>query len=84
MEWCDRDAAAMGLSAIYLCILRSACARAEPVVSACVLEKSLEIYSKNPGRLITAADAIYVLAEERCVKRWGSMGMYNVMIWKLG
>ena len=72
----------MGLPAIYLRILRSACARAEPVVSACVLEKSLEIHSKYSGRCITAADAIYVLVEDRGVKRWGSIGGYYVLGWK--
>ena len=60
----------MGLPAIYLRILRSACARAEPVVSACVLEKSLEIHSKYSGGHITAAEAIYVLGAGRNVKRW--------------
>ena len=62
------------MSPISLYISRSACARAEPVVSACVLEKSLEIHSKYSGRCITAADAMYVLVEDRGVKRWGSIG----------
>ena len=55
MEWCDLDAAAMGLSAIYLRILRSACARAEPVVSACVLEKSLKMRRYMTDRPMAAA-----------------------------
>ena len=49
------DAAAMGLSAIYLRILRSACARAEPVVSACVLVKSLKMHSYMADRPLAAA-----------------------------
>ena len=59
-----------GLSGLYVSISRSACARAEPVVSACVLEKSLEIHRKYSGGHITAAEAIYVLGAGRDVKRW--------------
>ena len=57
------DAAAMGLSAIYLRILRSACARAEPVVSACVLVKSLKMHSYMADRPLAAA--VYWFASER-------------------
>lgn len=46
----------MGLPAIYLRILRSACARAEPVVSACVLEKSLKMRRYMADRPMAAAD----------------------------
>ena len=67
---CRASAAVMCPPEYLLCISRSACARAEPVVSACVLEKSLEIHSKYSGGHITAAEAIYVLGAGRDVKRW--------------
>ena len=54
----------------YICAFCAPPARAEPVVSACVLEKSLEIHSKYSGGHITAAEAIYVLGAGRDVKRW--------------
>ena len=67
---CRASAAVMCPPEYLLCISRSACARAEPVVSACVLEKSLEIHSKYSGGHIAAAEAIYVLGAGRDVKRW--------------
>lgn len=45
----------MCLPEYFTMYFRSACVLAEPVVSACVLEGSLEIYSKYTGGCITAA-----------------------------
>lgn len=70
MEWCDWDAAAMGLSAIYLRILRSACVRAEPVVSACVLEKSLKMRRYMTDRPMAAAVFGFEIYAEEVVVRW--------------
>lgn len=47
--------------ALLFCLLRSACARAEPVVSACVLEKSLERHiSRMTGQYRAAPERIWL------------------------
>ena len=52
---CRASAAVMCPPEYLLCISRSACARAEPVVSACVLVKSLKMHSYMADRPLAAA-----------------------------
>ena len=52
-----------GVCPPYSYALRSACARAEPVVSACVLVKSLKMHSYMADRPLAAA--VYWFASER-------------------
>ena len=65
----------MGLLAIYLRILRSACARAEPVVSACVLEKSLKMYRGYRRHMPTRG---CFLVSEDVEGRVGMQNFYNI------